>query len=143
MKRLIFALLAAAVCFAAGGQAKQDVSLREYVDLRFVETQRAIDKAEATMNERLAGMNEFRTTLKDQAATFIPRLEYDGAMERIKANVAALQKIADVSAGKASQGSMLLALAISVLGLLISGSKAVLEWTDKKRSWTTGSACDK
>jgi hypothetical protein len=51
------------------------ISLREYVDLRFAVTQRAIDKAEVTMNERLAGMNEFRLALKDQNATFITRQE--------------------------------------------------------------------
>ncbi len=36
---------------------------------------RAVEKALASMERRLDGMNEFRTTLKDQAATFVTRRE--------------------------------------------------------------------
>jgi len=98
----------------------QNPTLREYIDLRFTETQRAIDKAEATMNERLTGMNEFRATLKDQSATFVTRAELTLIMNKIQTNLDELNKIRDVATGKASQTSMIIAIIISIAGLGVS-----------------------
>ena len=111
---------------AATDVESQLVPLREYIDLRFSETQRAIDKAESSMNERLASMNEFRATLKDQSAKFITREEVTSMLERIQENVTALQKLSDISTGKASQTSMIIALVISLasLGLGLAKTKA-------------------
>lgn len=55
---------------------------------RFVEQEKAILTALAANDRRLDGMNEFRDTLKDQAATFIPRSEYD-ARENARTDVEA------------------------------------------------------
>lgn len=60
------------------------ISAKEYTDnqLQWLEKvmnaeikadRRAVDKALQSMEKRLDGMNEFRTTLKDQAGTFITR----------------------------------------------------------------------
>lgn len=43
--------------------------------------QNALDKAEAAMNKRLESMNEFRTTLTDQATTFVRREMIDAQRE--------------------------------------------------------------
>lgn len=62
------------------------VSLKQYIDARLedraeavrvsLEAQlKAVDKAEQQLRERLAGMNEFRDTLRDQASKFITRDE--------------------------------------------------------------------
>lgn len=60
------------------------ITTKEYVDnqVKWLEKvmnaeikgdREARDKALASMEKRLDGMNEFRTTLKDQAGTFITR----------------------------------------------------------------------
>ncbi len=51
------------------------VSMKEYVDERLDAQQKAVDKAEQQLRERLAGMNEFRDTLRDQAGKFVTRDE--------------------------------------------------------------------
>ena len=54
--------------------------------------ERANAKAESSMNERLAGMNELRGAMNDQARTYIPRHEYQSAHEVLVAMVAAIDK---------------------------------------------------
>ena len=95
------------------------VSIRDYVDLRFDEAQRAIDKAEATMRDRLAGMNEFRDQLKDQAGRFVTRDELSIIAGKQAEEIRALQKIADRAEGKASQNAMLFAIAMALIGLVL------------------------
>jgi len=46
-------------------------------------TQRAVDKAEAGMNERLKGMNEFRQALTDQTATLVRREYVESALNSL------------------------------------------------------------
>ena len=95
------------------------VSLRDYIDLRFNEAQRAIDKAEAMMAARLATMNEFREQLKDQAARFITREELNAAIGAMLNDIKALQKIADKAEGKASQNALLFTAALTLVGLIL------------------------
>ena len=63
------------------------VGLKEYVDMRFSESEKAKDnalhsieiarrEAQTAMEKRLDGMNEFRDQLRDQASRFITREEY-------------------------------------------------------------------
>ena len=63
------------------------VGLKEYVDMRFSESEKAKDnalhsieiarkEAQIAMEKRLEGMNEFRDQLRDQATRFITREEY-------------------------------------------------------------------
>jgi transcriptional accessory protein Tex/SPT6 len=56
---------------------------RSHVDQRFDSAQTAIDKAERTMNERLQGMNEFRDTLRDQAAKFATIVQLDDRLHGV------------------------------------------------------------
>lgn len=122
------------------------VSLKDYVDLRFLEHQRAIDKAEASMSTRLAGMNEFRDQLKDQAARLLSREEYASAhgqitgvvnelrdqvqknigrpewsakCDMLEVQVKELRTIADMARGKASQSSVLVAGLFSIVGIVL------------------------
>jgi len=97
-------------------RSSDGVSIRDYVDLRFAELQRSIDKAELSMGARLAGMNEFRDTLRDQASRFITRAD----LKALEAEVRALCKLADRAEGKASHNSVLWTGAIAIAGLVIS-----------------------
>jgi hypothetical protein len=45
--------------------------LRLYCDTRFAGSERALELATRELTTRLVGMNEFRDTLRDQAATFV------------------------------------------------------------------------
>jgi hypothetical protein len=52
--------------------------------------EKAVAKAETASERRFEGVNEFRRTLSDQSATFLPRTEYDAAhtalVDRVNAN---------------------------------------------------------
>jgi hypothetical protein len=80
------------------------VSLRDYVDMRFTEGSKAVDaalvaqekavsaameaankatsKAERAANDRFEAVNEFRQTLTDQASTFVTNAEFK-AVQRL------------------------------------------------------------
>lgn len=75
-------------CFPAFGQ--EAITMKEYVDkqselnrywserlmqAQFDNIKDNVDKANASMEKRLDGINEFRGQLKDQAGTFITRAE--------------------------------------------------------------------
>jgi hypothetical protein len=96
------------------------VTWREYVDLRFADFQRAVDKAENTMNERLAGMNEFRDTLRDQAGKFVTRDELDLIVKPVRESLKIMEINRANLEGKASQNGLLLSYLIAGLGLILS-----------------------
>jgi len=95
------------------------VSLKEYVDTLFAEKQRAIDKAENSMNTRLEGMNEFRNTLKDQAGKFVTREEIGITLRRLNEDVRGLEKKSAQAEGKASQSSAIFAAVVALAGLVL------------------------
>ena len=68
-------------------EGDEKVGLKEHFNMRFSESDKAIDKAlhsieearkeaQTAMEKRLEGMNEFRDQLRDQASRFITREEY-------------------------------------------------------------------
>lgn len=88
--KILFIILSFLIVTASYGQTVNDlrptVTMKEYVDMQsdlnkqlteaqFKNIQDNITKATASMDKRLDGMNEFRDTLKDQAGTFITRME--------------------------------------------------------------------
>jgi hypothetical protein len=98
---------------------KDGVSLKEYVDLRFSENLRALEKAERDLSKRLEGMNEFRDALKDQAGTFVTREALDLKIDNLERDVSDLKLNRAHAEGKASQTSVLIAYGISLVGLII------------------------
>jgi hypothetical protein len=58
----------------------------------------AVGKAETANEKRLDSVNEFRQTLVDQAATFMPRLESEAKVEAITEKIAELAKRVDMNA---------------------------------------------
>ena len=103
-----------------GFSFKDGVTLKEYVDLRFNEAQRAIDKAEQLMSARLVSMNEFRGQLSDQAATFLTRETYDAKHALLQTQVDDLRLYKAALDGKANQSSVTWAYFIGGIGLLLS-----------------------
>lgn len=62
----------------------ETVTLKEHFDERFRALEKATDTAKEGMEKRLEGMNEFRETLRDSAATFATRKEVDTRFENIE-----------------------------------------------------------
>ena len=71
------------------------LSVIELHDRRYAESREyvrdAVEKAERTMNERLTGMNEFRDTLRDQAAQFVSKPYLEATLQRIDERANAYQ----------------------------------------------------
>jgi hypothetical protein len=62
------------------------------IEARFTSIQRAVDKAEQAMNDRLEGMNEFRDTLRDQAAKFATVIQLEDRMTAALAQVSRVEE---------------------------------------------------
>jgi hypothetical protein len=92
----------------------------KYVDERLKDAAAARGDALSAMNKRLDGMNEFRDTLRDQAAQFLTRKEYDAKHEVLTLQIRALELSKAVLDGKASQGAVIAAYIVSGIGILIS-----------------------
>lgn len=74
-------------------------------DQRAVQTaleavERAISKADSATEKRFDGVNEFRQTLSDQAATLMPRAETIALISNLQAQVDRLEKVAATNAGR-------------------------------------------
>ena len=123
------------------------VSLRDYVDQSVVETrkyferrndelgrffesrieslERATRTASDQMDKRLEGMNEFRETLREQAATFVTRTELEARKEMVDRELKALEKYKNQMEGKASQLQANISLAFSLVALVLAIVKLV------------------
>lgn len=62
----------------------ETVSLKEHFESRIQAVEKATDLARDNMEKRLAGMNEFRETLRDSAATFATRKEVEAKFDTIE-----------------------------------------------------------
>lgn len=90
-------------------------------------------RAEASMERRFEGVNEFRQTLSDQANTFIPRAE---AVQRADANATRIAELAERvrglegerKGGATASGSIYAAagLFVGLGGLAVAGAVALL-----------------
>jgi hypothetical protein len=96
------------------------VSIKDYIDARLAAISTAVDKAEATLAVRLAGMNEFREQLKDQASRFITRDEACAIFKPALEDIRELRDFVATHRGKASQSSVLFLGALSISGFLLA-----------------------
>ncbi len=99
------------------GIEKDIGGVREYVDIRFQQAERSTDLARSEMERRLEGMNEFRDTLKDQAARFVTREELNAQLVRVDEAIRSLELSRAELKGKASQTSVMITLFLSAVGL--------------------------
>lgn len=95
------------------------ITLKEYFDIRYQAMERAVDKASASMEKRLEGMNEFRSQLKEQASRFITREEMQATFKSMSEDIKSLNQSRAVLEGKASQNSVVGAFIFSAIGLLM------------------------
>lgn len=96
------------------------VSLKEYIDTRFEAMEKAVTIANATMDKRLEGMNEFRSSLKDASALYFTRAEHQAYLEKVDADIRVLRESKAALEGKASAKSVIFATIIAVIGITLS-----------------------
>ena len=65
-------------------------------------------------------MNEFRSALKDQATSFLPKAEYDVQIKTMNSDIRVLRESKAEVDGKSSQLATNIATAIAIIGLVIS-----------------------
>ena len=94
--------------------------LKEYFDTKITALEKAIEQARISMEKRLDGMNEFRDTLKDQAARMPTRVEMNTEIEKLEKDIKELTKFKDTLEGKASQKDVNSARVIAYVGLAIA-----------------------
>jgi hypothetical protein len=76
-----------------------------------------VKTANAELNARLAGMNEFRDTLKDQAGTLASKAE----VQAVEKSVRVLELSKENLAGRATTAAVLWSAAVSIVVGLITG----------------------
>ena len=99
------------------------VSLKEYIDLHFNLVDKALTKAESSMDKRLDRMNEIREQLDDQARTFITKNEVDLRLSSIQEKIDYLIRCQSENkgekTGKKDMTATILA-GIAILGFVIN-----------------------
>lgn len=96
------------------------VSLRDYVDTRLAALDKAMELATRILDKRLDSMNEIRGSMRDQAATMATRQELQAKLDIVDVELRSLREFRVALEAKASQQSVNVALALSLIGLAIS-----------------------
>ncbi|MFA5238284.1 MAG: hypothetical protein WC476_01075 [Phycisphaerae bacterium] len=106
------------------------ISLKEYFDMRIEliyariltmieDIDRRTLVAKESMEYRLAGMNEFRNSMKDQESHFVRRLEMKAELDLIKKDLQELRDFRVASQSLASQRAVNITLFIATLGIIL------------------------
>ena len=94
-----------------------EVSLKEHFDERIQALDRAIDKAETQINERLKSMNEFREALRDQTGRLVTRTECGLLHEVVNRELKALR---DATTKNTILVSLIVSIGVAVAVSLIN-----------------------
>jgi beta-lactamase regulating signal transducer with metallopeptidase domain len=103
---------------------------RKISDLTQMSSERAVAKAEAAMNERLAAMNEFREALRDASLLQMPRSEvnvlYKTLTDKADNNAERITALESITIGRHSNAkdltmtvTVILAIGASILNLVL------------------------
>jgi len=95
----------------------ESITLKDYLETKINNIEKAVSLAHAAMEKRLEGMNEFRDQLRDQTGTFLTREAYEAKHELLEKQVDELRLNRAMLEGKASQTSFYITLALSLIGL--------------------------
>jgi biopolymer transport protein ExbB/TolQ len=88
--------------------------------------ERAVGKAETATERRFEGVNEFRQTLSDQAATFVTRAESAASLDRVTERITELADRVNRTEGRSGGVSASVALVITLVGVLLAVATVVL-----------------
>jgi hypothetical protein len=93
-------------------------SVKDNIAVALAASEKAIGKAELASERRFEGVNEFRATLSDQAATFLPRAEYSVQHKSMADRLDAMEKQRSGSLIQIISACAALAAVISVIVVL-------------------------
>lgn len=98
-------------------------TLYEHFSSRLADMEKALVAARQDMERRLAGMNEFRAAISDQAKKFVDRNEADVRFRSLEKDIASHASRLDRSEGRGaglSAGWVVLLGAIGAIGALVA-----------------------
>ena len=94
-------------------------SMKIAVDAALAAADRAVTKAEIATEKRFEGVNEFRETLRDQAANLMPRMEYEVQHRALSVKVdEAIKRLAAIETVSLSKKEGLGTVGAIVLGII-------------------------
>jgi len=103
--------------------AQRFIDMERALTAALVASEKAIIKAEVATEKRFESVNEFRTTLSDQATNFVTRAEFAATTERDRERLTELTDRLNKSEGRGSglqAGWVYLLGAVAALGTLVS-----------------------
>ncbi len=102
-------------------------ALRDHIDTRLEEIEKATEIARSSMEHRLNEMNEIRGSLRDTVANQVNRDRCDTRMNVVDAELEELKKYRNTMEGKASQSSLNTVILMTVISLLMSAVSIALK----------------
>ena len=75
------------------------VSLKEYIDTRIRDIERATDLAANHLSIRLESLNEWRLQNKDERNCYVTKVEYEANHKLLEVKIEALQKLVWIGVG--------------------------------------------
>lgn len=109
------------------GNGKNVVSLREYIEEKFMAAEKANTLFMDRLDDRLESMNQFREDLRRQAAAFLTRAEFDTSHARIVEDIRSLRESRAALEGRASQLSVQITFLLALAGLAVSLAALLLK----------------
>lgn len=95
-------------------------AVKEVSDEHFNAVVYSTQMAKESADKRLDGMNEFRSSLKDQQATFVPRAEYEAQACKLDTDIQDLKRFKAVHEGKATMASVYVAYIMAAISFIMS-----------------------
>jgi hypothetical protein len=89
--------------------------------------EKAVSKAETANERRFEGVNEFRQTLSDQAATFISRTEFEAQLKSVTERVQELATRVDKTEGRSGGLNSFLSYLIAGAAIIV----AIISWVTR------------
>jgi hypothetical protein len=99
---------------------REIVSLREYLEARLDDMNKAVTLASDNLKARLDALNEWRLQNKDERATFLTRDTYEARHEVLVSKIGELEKFRSAVDAKASQTSVYVAYILSAVGIIFA-----------------------
>jgi hypothetical protein len=101
-------------------ESHQGVTWKEYVDRRFKESEKALTIASKSLANRLEGMNEIRSQLDRQAASFITRDNAALEFEKVVTRINTLEKLRAEGEGRAKAFSVIMSFVGGIIGAVLA-----------------------
>lgn len=95
------------------------VSIKEYFETKLAGVELATRISRETIDHRLAQMNEFRESLKDQASRLATRDELNLIVNSLTSEINSLREFRVAVESKASQWSVIFVGALGIVGLVV------------------------